>query len=172
MNHQKATKIVETIRQAVISTQSSTIEQAFSALVFLDGYRIMQRAELFLAEIGHEHLKMMRMTGDDPLHRLTMEVFYACLLEYVQDKPAEVETSVEHDIPLWIEANAAIIASANIRIMEAALPADEIPAHRTLIEFHRHIDFAACEDEQNTVLQRTWAAIETKITALLAEGRI
>jgi len=55
--------------------------------------------------------------------------------------------------------------------MEAALPTDEIPAHRTLIEFHRHIDFAVCEDEQNAVLQRTWSAIETKITALLAEDQ-
>lgn len=171
MNYQKATRIVETIHKAVISTQASAIEQVFSALVFLDGYRIMQRAELFLAETGHEHLNAMSMAGDDPLHRLTMEVFYACLLEHMQDKPAEVETSVEHDIPLWIEANAAAIASANIRIMEAALPADELPAHRTLIEFHRHIDFAACEDEQNAVLQRTWSAIETKITALLAEAQ-
>jgi hypothetical protein len=171
MNVQKATRTVETIRKAVISTQSGPIEQVFSALAFLDGHQIMQRAELFLAEIGHEHLHAMHITGDDPLHRLTMETFYTSLLEYAQDKPAEVETSVEHDIPLWIEANAAAIASANIRIMEAALPSAEIPSHRTLIEFHRHIDFAACEDTQNAMLQRTWAAIEMKITALLAEDQ-
>ncbi len=171
MNYQKATRIVETIQNAVISTQSSTIEQVFSALAFLDDYRIMQRAELFLAEIGHTHLKEMSMAGDDPLHRLTMDVFYTSMFEYMQDKPAEVEASVEHDIPTWIEANAAAIASANIRIMEAALPADEIPSHRSLIEFHRHIDFAVCEDEQNAVLQQTWSAIEAKITALLAEDQ-
>lgn len=171
MNYQKATRIVEAIQKTVTSTQSSTIQQVFSALVFLDSHRIMQRAELFLGETGQEHLHAMSITGDDPLHRLTMEVFYASLLEYAQDKPAEVETSVEHDIPTWIEANAAAIASANIRIMEAALPSDEIPSHRTLIEFHRHIDFAACENEQNAVLQRTWAAIEAKIMAFLADNQ-
>lgn len=171
MNYQKATKIVETIRKAVISTQSSPIEQVFNALVFLDGYRIMQRAELFLAETGHEHLKAISMAGDDPLHRLTMDVFYTSLLEYMRDKPAEVEGSVEHDIPTWIEANAAAITSANIQIMEAALPSDEIPSHRTLIEFHRHIDFSACEDEQNATLQRTWSAIEARIEAFLADDQ-
>lgn len=62
-------------------------------------------------------------------------------------------------------------ASANIRIMEAALPTDEIPAHRTLIEFHRHIDFAACEDEQNAVLQRAWSVIEKRIETFLAEAQ-
>ena len=171
MNYQKATKIVEAIRKAVISTQSDPIEQVFSALAFLDGHLIMQRAELLLAETSHEHLHAMSIAGDDPLHRLTMEVFYTSMLEYAQDKPAEVETSVEHDIPTWIEANAAAIASANIQIMEAALPTNELPAHRALIEFHRHIDFAACEDAQNAVLQQTWSAIEAKIMALLAENQ-
>ena len=171
MNYEKATQVIATIESAVISTQSGPIEQVFSALVFLDGHRVMQCAERFLAEIGHTHLRAMSRAGDDLRHRLTMEVFYASMFEVMQDKPAEIEASVEHDVPLWIEANAAAIASANILIMEAALPTDEIPAHRTLIEFHRHIDFAVCEDEQNAVLQRTWSAIETKITALLAEDQ-
>jgi hypothetical protein len=171
MNYEKATKVVATIQKAVISTQSGLIEQVFSALVFLDGHQIMQRAQLFLAETSHEHLKMMTMADDDPLHRLTMDVFYSSLLEPMQDKPAEVEASVEHDIPTWIEANAAAIASANIRIMEDALPTEEISLHRTLIEFHRHIDFAACEDEQNAALQHTWSAIEKKIEAFVADNR-
>ncbi len=76
MNYQKATGIVKTIQRAVISTESSTIEQVFSALVFLDGYWIAKRAELFLAETGHEHFNAMSMAGDDPLQRLTMDVFY------------------------------------------------------------------------------------------------
>ena len=171
MNYEEATDRVKNIQRAVISTKSDTVLQVFSALVFLDGYWIKQRAKLFLAQTTHAHLKAMRQAGDDPHHRLTMEVFYASLQEYLQDKSGEVETSVEHDIPTWIEANAAAIASANIRIMEAALPDEETSLHRTLIEFHRHIDFAACEDEQNAVLQRTWSAIEAKIEAFLANAQ-
>jgi hypothetical protein len=169
MNYEEAIGIVETMQRAVISTQSSTVLQAFSALVFLDGDWIIRRAEQFLAELHHATFKAIADEGDDPLHRLTMEVFYASLFDYMQDKPAEVEASVEYDIPTWIEANAAAIASANIQIMEAALPADEMPAHRTLIEFHRHIDFAACEDEQNAALQRAWSAIEKRIKAFLVD---
>ena len=171
MNHEQAINIAGMLSQAVISTKTETVLQAFSALVFLDGYEIKQRAKQFLAQTDHGHLKAMILAGDDLLHRLTMDVFYSSLLEPMQDKPAEIEASVEHDIPTWIEANAAAIASANIRIMEAALPTDEISLHRTLIEFHRHIDFAACEDEQNAALQRTWSAIEKKIEVFLAESR-
>jgi hypothetical protein len=95
MNYQKATRIVETICTAVISTQSSPIEQVFSALVFLDGHQIMQRAELFLAETGHEHLNAMSMAGDDPLHRLTMDVFYTM--------PCGQKMSVWAAQTLWME---------------------------------------------------------------------
>lgn len=170
MNYEEATSIIHSLGQAVIATQSGPIQQAFSALVFLDGYRIKQRAKQVFAQTNYTTLEALRQAGDDPRHRLTMDVFYESLHEYVQDKPAEVDPSVEHDIPTWIEGNAAAIAAANLRIMEAALPSDEIPAHRALIEFHQHIDFATCEDEQNAALQSTWSAIEKKIEAFLAEA--
>ncbi|MCB1764439.1 MAG: hypothetical protein KDJ22_00045 [Candidatus Competibacteraceae bacterium] len=169
MNVQEATRIVDRLQQVVIATQPGPIQEAFSALVVLDGYWIVRRAEQFLAETHHATYKALADQGDDPAHRLTMDVFYTSLHEYAQDKPAEVDPSVEHDIPNWIEGNATAIASANIRLMEAALPSDEIPAHRALIEFHQHIDFAACEDEQNAALQYAWSVIEKRIEVFLAE---
>jgi hypothetical protein len=83
MNYEEATDRVKNIQKAVISTKSDTVLQVFSALVFLDGYWIKQRAKLFLAQTTHAHLKAMRQAGDDPHHRLTMEVFYASLQEYL-----------------------------------------------------------------------------------------
>ena len=145
MNYPQAAAIVSALDRAVIATQPGPIQEAFSALVFLDDYWIVRRAQQFLAETHHATYKALADQGDDPVHRLTMDVFYTSLHEYAQDKPAEVDPSVEHDIPNWIEGNAAAIASANIRRMEAALPSDEIPSHRAMIEFHQHNDYAACE---------------------------
>jgi len=171
MNDQEATRIVANLKNAVIATHPGPIRQAFSALAALDADRVTQRAAQVLADIDHTVLTTLRQAGDDPQQRLTMEVFDASLLEYLQDKPAEVESSVVHDIPTWIEANAAAVAAANIKIMEAALPAEEpSQAHRTLIEFHQHIDFAAFENEQNAALQRAWSTIEAQIEDFLAHA--
>lgn len=172
MNYEEATDRVKNIQRAVISTKSDTILQTFSALVFLDAHQVTQRATQVLAALQPATLIALCQSGDDLQHRLTMEVFDASLLAVLQAKPADVEPGVADDIETWIEANAAAVASANLKAMEVALPDEDPPqAHRTLIEFHHHIDFAACEQEQNAVLQRAWSAIEAKIEAFLANAQ-
>ena len=171
MNDAEAAAVIENLQRAVIATHPGPIRRAFSALVARDIRDIRHRAEQDLARIDRAVLDALRQADDDPQHRLTLDVFHASVLEPLQDKPAAVEPAVVHDIETWIEANATAVASANLRIMEAALP-DEAPpqAHRSLIEFHQHIDFAACEAEQQAALQRIWSAIEARIAALLADA--
>jgi hypothetical protein len=169
MNDKEATSIIETLQKAVISTKSSTVRQAFSALVFLDAHQVTQHATQVLAALQPATLIALCQSGDDLQHRLMMEVFDASLLAVLQAKPADVEPGVADDIETWIEANAAAVASANLKTMEVALPDEDPPqAHRTLIEFHHHIDFAACEKEQNDALQRAWSAIAAQIEEYLA----
>jgi hypothetical protein len=166
MDYQHASGIVDDLRDAVTSMDPERIRELFSALVILDGYRITQLAEQAMTDIDRDDLSAMCVNEVDPLHRLSMTVFYESMLAHLEEKSAEVETSVEHDVASWIDGNAAMAASANISIMEAALPVEDV--HRSLIEFHHQIDFAACENEQTWILQRTWANIETRIKALLA----
>jgi hypothetical protein len=168
MTLDEATAIVTHIKRAVISPQARTIREVFSALAWLDGYRIEERSRQALDAIDLAVLAAGRLDDTELLHVVTMEVFYGGLYEYLEEKSADIEMSVEHDVPTWIEANAPMVASANLRTMEAALPSDDAQAYRTLIEFHGLIDFADYAAEQNRVLQDTWVGIEAKIQAYLA----
>lgn len=164
----QAKSIVNALPRAVLSTQPGPIRQAFSALVVLDAHHITQSAAQMLNDLLPATLIALCPDRDYQAHWLTMEVFNTSLLTFLQDKPANVESSVVDDIPSWIEANAAAVASANLHCLEAALPdEDAAQAHRSLIELHHHIDFVACEQEQNATLQSTWSAIAQKIDAYL-----
>jgi hypothetical protein len=168
MTYDQATAVAADIGRAVLSPQPRTVREAFDALAFLDGYRIAQRARSILDGAVSDALADAGSDGADRLHRARMDVFYGSVFEYLEEKTADIEPSVEHDVPTWIEANALAVASANLKIMEAALPAHERDAHRTLIEFHGRIDFGACEAEQNRVLQAVWEDLDAAIRARLA----
>jgi hypothetical protein len=97
-----------------------------------------------------------------------METFRTTLFECLEEKCPDLEPEVPHDIPTWIEANAPLVTSANIRIMATALPEDDPRAHWSLIEFHRVLDPSQCEAEQICALLEVWSDIEARIRARLA----
>ena len=168
MSEREAIAIVGELGEIVRSPRAERIMSAFSALAALDAYWIERRACTVIDGLAPDLLDDGGMGADGVLHQARMETFRTSLLECLEDKCPDIEPSVEHDIPTWIEANAPLVASANIRILEAALPADDPQAHRSLIEFHRLVDLDACETEQARVLLGVWSDIETKIRARLA----
>jgi ATP-dependent helicase YprA (DUF1998 family) len=168
MSEPEAIAIVGELGEIVRSSSAERIVAAFGALAALDAYWIERRAGTIIDGLDPELLDDGGMGAAGLLHRATMDTFRASLFECLEDKCPDIEPSVEHDIPTWIEANAPLVTSANIRIMEAALPADDPQAHRTLIEFHRLVDLDACEAEQERVLLEVWSDIETDIRARLA----
>jgi hypothetical protein len=157
MNDVEANRILDDIESAAVSTNPDKIRKTFSALVFLDGARIAKLAEQVMAETDLGDL-LGEFAGDEAFHRLTMDVFYGSMLESLREKAPEADESVEHDVPSWIDGNAPLVAAANLGIMEeAALPANGVPDRRALIQFHRIIDLAACEEEQTTALLSVWS---------------
>ena len=95
-----------------------------------------------------------------------MDVFYASMLAYLTANTDDIDESVEHDVPSWIEANAPALATTNLKRMEAALP-DEPNMHRALVAFHQLVDMEAFEAQQNRLLQDAWADIEADIRVRL-----
>ena len=168
MSEQAALAIVAELGEIVRSTRSDRLLDAFGALAALDAYRIERRAREVIDGLDPDLLDDGGMGAEGLLHQARMETFRTTLFECLEDKCPDIEPSVPHDIPTWIEANAPLVTSANIRIMEAALPADDPQAHRSLIEFHRLLDPSQCEVELARVLLEVWSDIETKIRARLA----
>lgn len=168
MSEREAIAIVGELGEVVRSPRAERIMSALSALAALDAYWIDRRACTVIDGLDPDLLDDGGMGAAGLLHRATMDTFRASLFECLEDKCPDIEPSVEHDIPTWIEANAPLVTSANIRIMEAALPADDPQAHRSLIEFHRLLDPSQCEAEQICVLLGVWSDIEAKIRARLA----
>ena len=169
MNHEEATAAFADLEQLVISTNPATVRKAFSALVYFDGLSIEERVIQCLAELNLELVANEPHFRAPAAHRVTMEVFYCALYEYFEEKPAIVEFAHDEDVPLWIEANVPAIVNANIEALEDLLPEDDPNPRRTLIGFHRMIDFDAYVAEQNQVLQAAWKRIEAKIGVYLAE---
>jgi hypothetical protein len=168
MSEKEALAIVAELGEIVRSTRSERLLDALGALAALDAYWIERRARTVIDGLDLDLLDDGGMGADGVLHRATMDTFRASLFECLEDKCPDIEPSVPHDIPTWIEANAPLVTSANIRILEATLPAEDPQAHRSLIEFHRLVDLDACEAEQARVLLEVWSDIETKIRARLA----
>lgn len=168
ISEKEAIGIVGELGEIVRSTRSERLLDAFGALAALDAYWIERRARTVIDGLDLDLLDDGGMGADGVLHQARMEVFRTSLFECLEDKCPDIEPSVEHDIPTWIEANAPLVTSATIRIMETALPADDPQAHRFLIEFHRLLDPSQCEGEQICVLLEVWSNIETDIRARLA----
>ncbi len=122
----------------------------FSAWVRHDQQQFEQIAGRIMAEMDRTALEAARCAGDDPRQMLTREIF-AALLDYCRRHTNDLDPSVEHDIPNWIEGNAAALADAHyqrLHLQEQATP-------------------AWAEQEQNDALQAAWATIETRIRAYL-----
>lgn len=168
ISEKEALAIVAELGEIVRSTRSERLLDAFGALAALDAYRIERRAREVIDGLDPDLLDDGGMGAGGLLHRATMDTFRASLFECLEEKSPDLESSIEHDIPTWIEANAPPVTSANIRILETALPADDPQAHRSLIELHRLVDLDACEAEQARVLLGVWSDIETQIRARLA----
>ncbi|NCA72799.1 MAG: hypothetical protein EOM91_22645 [Sphingobacteriia bacterium] len=168
ISEKEALAIVAELGEIVRSTRSERLLDAFGALAALDGYRIERRAREVIDRLDPDVLDDGGMGAEGLLHQARMETFRTTLFECMEEKCPDIEPSVEHDIPTWIEANAPLVTSANIRILETALPADDPQAHRSLIEFHRLLDPSQCEAEQICVLLEVWSDIETRIRARLA----
>ena len=163
MSEREAITIVGELAEIVRSPRAERIMAAFSALAALDAYWIERRASTVIDGLDPDLLDDGGMGAAGLLHQTRMETFRTTLFECLEDKCPDIEPSVPHDIPTWIEANAPLVTSANIRIMEAALPADDPQAHRSLIELHRLVDLDACEAEQIRVLLGVWSDIAAKI---------
>lgn len=170
MTEDEATAIAADLAGAVLSARHGRVGEAFAALASLDGYRIIRLARQVLDETDLATLADPDATPEEREHRAAMDVFHGSLFAYLSAHAEGIDESVEHDVPSWIEANAPALMSANLKRMEAALPADEPNPHRTLVEFHQRVDLDAFEAEQNRVLQTAWAEIETSIRARLAAG--
>lgn len=164
MDYQNALALADRLQETLSPADADGIHAAFDALVWLDGHQILQRAEAFMADSDLDGI-IGDLHGDAIWHRLTMDAFYASMLDALCEKAQEVDASVEHDIASWIEANAPTVALANIAILEAALPHEQ--AQRTLIEFHQHLDVDRCTREQQRMLETTWADIEARLQAWL-----
>jgi hypothetical protein len=163
MPKREALAIVAELPKVVCSTRAERIMTAFEALVTLDAERIEGRAREALDGLDPEALGADDLGPDDLLQRATMEVFRESLLGALAETCTDIEPVVEGDIATWIAANAPAVALANIRVMEAALPANDPHAHRKLSEFHGLLDPARCEAEQTWVLLETWAGIEAQV---------
>ena len=84
----------------------------FSAWVRHDQQQFEQIAGRIMAEMDRTALEAARCAGDDPRQMLTREIF-AALLDYCRRHTNDLDPSVEHDIPNWIEGNAAALADAH-----------------------------------------------------------
>lgn len=166
MNYDHATDLVNQLPRVLIPSDPCKLREVFEALVFLDGHQISERAARFLRDFAPAYLDG-DLTGEDLVHRLTMDLFQDSMLGYLVEKSADVETLVEHDVALWIDANAAAVAEANLAVMEDALASDNAYAEDDRITLRRNIDFDACAAEQQRILSETWAGIEATVGEFL-----
>ena len=170
MNYTQATELVERLSRALIPSDPTKLRKVFAALACVDGHRIAERAERFLRQFGSGYLDG-DLEGDDLRHRLTMDLFRDSVIDLLEEKPADIEPAVEHDIDTWIEANAAAGAEANLALMEAALATDSAYAPEDRVALRQNVDFDACEAEQRRVLDETWASIKRDVDAFLVAPR-
>jgi hypothetical protein len=164
MNYAQATEIVNQLPRVLIPSDPCKLREVFEALVFLDGHHIAERAARFFRDFAPAY-RDSDLTGEDLSHRLTMDVFQDSVIGYLEEKSADVEVSVEHDVATWIEANAPAVAESNLALMESALAGDSAYAEDDRIALRRNIDFDAWAAEQQRVLSETWAGIETDVAA-------
>ena len=169
MKYAQAAELVGQLPRVLIPSDPTKVREVFDALVCVDGRRIAQRAALFFQDFAPGY-RDSDLAGDDLAHRLTMDIFQDSMVGYLQEKPADVERSVEHDVATWIEANAALVAEANLALMEDALATDSAHARNDRIDLRQNVDFDACEAEQRRVLQETWDGIDAAVTAFLSTG--
>lgn len=146
---------------------ASFIKDVFNALVFFDSSLIEEQAKQFLQQLDLMTLKVNSTDTADFQHCVIMEVFNASMLDFLQKKSSSIESSVEDDIPLWIEAHAETIARTKLKEMEKYIITSGKPSDNDLIEFHQKVDFSVYESQQNIILQKTWEAIELKISNYL-----
>ncbi|NCA72734.1 MAG: hypothetical protein EOM91_22290 [Sphingobacteriia bacterium] len=113
MSEREAIAIVGELGEIVRSTRSERLLDAFGALAALDAYWIERRASTVIDGLDPDLFDDGGMGADGVLHQARMEVFRTSLLECLEDKCPDIEPSVEHDIPTWIEANAALVCRAH-----------------------------------------------------------
>lgn len=167
MTEDEAATIAADLAAVVRSAQPAKIGQAFDALATLDACRIVRLARHVLDETDLRTLTHPGASAEEREHRATMDVFYGSMFAYFDANEDEIDASVEHDVPGWIEANVPALVSSNLRRMEAALP-EQRNAHRNLVAFHQLVDLSAFEAQQNRLLQAAWADIESDVRARLA----
>lgn len=165
MTHKDALRILQETKNSngLKYADASLIQDVFNALVFFDSSLIEEQAKQFLQQLDLMTLKVNSTDMDDFQHCVTMEVFNASMLDFLQKKSSLIESSVEDDISLWIEAHAEIIARAKLQEMERYIISNGKPSDNDVIEFHQKVNLGVYESQQNVILQKTWEAIESEI---------
>ncbi len=148
-------------KPALLSETRTHLNVLLEAFVALDHNLIQHRAFDFIAQLTDEALSSIhQLSPQEQRHRLTMDVFYASMLAWAVDKSPEVETQVDDDIDLWIEANTPAVVAANVeRVVTILSPHG--------LDGYRYVDYDALERQQQQALQATWAIIEGWIEPLL-----
>lgn len=164
----EARAIVADIARRVRATRPEELMELFRALVLIDAEEIQARARGVLEGAESDALSDPRLSAQERLHRLSMETFQASMADYLGERYPGLDPSVEHDVPNWIEGNAAAMASAIVQRMAAQLPHTGAAGHRELIAFYRLIDPQACEETLAGMLMQAWTAIGVRIEARLA----
>ena len=162
MSQELARDIVEMLCRIMATREFEPISAAFDNFLAADAKTIDEAAEQFIAETNIGALAAELFPGEDLRYRLTMDTFYASMLDYLCEKCPTLEHSVEHDIPSWIEANAPELARFNIETLTLAMPDDG-----TLEDIDPRLSLAHLEDRQLAMMKETWTAIEARIEALL-----
>jgi hypothetical protein len=154
--------IIEMLCRIMATRDFEKISTAFDNFLVADAKTINEIAEQFIAETNIGALAAERFPGEDLCYRLTMDTFYASMLDYLCEKCPTLEHSVEHDIPSWIEANAPELARFNAETMCLAMPDGGM-----LEDIDPRLSLANLEDRQRAMMKETWTAIEARIDALL-----
>lgn len=169
MNFEQAETLLHKVNQDIHlkNEDAEFIQNVFSALAVSDVKEIEVKAEQFLQDV--DLIKTLRANSVDKeefLHRVTMDTFNSSMLDLIQDQFPEVDSSVEHDIPSWIEANAEIITIGNLHKLEKWICKE--PSQKDVIKFHQQVNLDVCESEINGILQKAWSSIQFKINSSLA----
>lgn len=169
-HHQSETDWRETLRTAVSQRSEIGVARVVSALVLHDGQQIAARARAFLDDIAPLYLaEEGRGTGAMIAQRLREDLFQASVLAYMEYREADVELTLERDIPDWLDSNAAALLSANLRKMEAELGEPGAAAtHFALVKLHQLFDLETLERLKYRTLEQVWSGIEATMADLLA----
>lgn len=162
MSHELARDIVEMLCRVMVTRDFEKISATFDHFLVADAKTIDEAAEQFIAETNIGALAAERFPGENLRYRLTMDTFYAAMLDYLCKKCPTLEHSVEHDIQSWIKANAPELARFNAEILCLAMPGGG-----TLEDIDPRLSLANLEARQRVILEKTWTAIEARINALL-----